>query len=189
MYQVLPAGKTPGGLYFLSNLDQTFPYPVEIVFSYKGKGNGTNKTSAEVLKTELATKVLVEFYPLAGCVATSWDGKMLVRCNGEGVPFVEATCEYEMELLGNINPMNRRELRIVHPLQLSRRVTTFKCGGIVVGVVLNHVLIDGKSFIHFVNSWAEVARGMTLSVLPHLWIDLYYLQGSLQSSILLMMNT
>lgn len=177
-FRVLPAAKTPCDLYFLSNLDQIFAYPMEIVFSYKGKENGTNETSTEVLKTALA-KVLVEFYPLAGCLTTSFDGKMFVRCNGEGVPFVEATCEHKMESLGDITNINSTNLRaLVHNNEkaqnildvppLTVQVTTFKCGGIVVGVVFNHVLFDGISFTDFMNSWAEGARGMPLSVLPHL---------------------
>ena len=47
-------------------------------------------------------------------------------------------------------------------------MTKFKCGGIVLGVGFNHVLVDGKAFANFLNSWAEVARGMPLSTPPYM---------------------
>ncbi|CAI9754471.1 unnamed protein product [Fraxinus pennsylvanica] len=79
--QVLPSGKTPGGLYLLSNLDQTFPYPIEILF--------------------------------ACCLDTDWGGKMMVNCTGDGVPFVEAFSEDEIEVLGDLtiaDPLKLRKL-------------------------------------------------------------------------------
>ena len=106
---VLPAGKTSKGLYFLSNLDQSFPYPIEIVFAFKGDGKQTD-TAAKVIKEALA-KTLVEFYPLAGCLTTSWDGKMMSRCTGEGVPFVEAVSDNDMEVLGDITIIDPVKLR------------------------------------------------------------------------------
>ncbi|CAK9161545.1 unnamed protein product [Ilex paraguariensis] len=110
---VLPAGKTSKGLYFLSNLDQIFPYPIEIVFAFKGDGKQT-ETSAKAIKEALA-KTLVEYYPLAGCLTTSWDGKMMSRCTGEGVPFVEAVSDNDMEVLGDITIIDPVKLRkLVH---------------------------------------------------------------------------
>ena len=107
---VQPAAKTYKGLYFLSNLDQTFPYPIEIVFTYKNDGIGKSPSS-EFLKETLA-KTLVEFYPFAGCLTTTWDGRMIVRCTGKGVPFVEAFSEKNMgEVLGDIHFQDTSTLR------------------------------------------------------------------------------
>ncbi|XVF44779.1 hypothetical protein PTKIN_Ptkin02bG0151300 [Pterospermum kingtungense] len=60
-------------------------------------GNAT-----EIIKESLA-KILVEFYPFAGCLCVTKDGKMVVRCTGEGVPFVEAVSNSTIEELGDIS--------------------------------------------------------------------------------------
>ncbi|CAA3015432.1 omega-hydroxypalmitate O-feruloyl transferase [Olea europaea subsp. europaea] len=110
--QVVPTGKTPEGLYLLSNLDQTFPYPIEIVFAFNGNGTNINNPS-EILKTSLA-KILQVLYPFAGCLDTSWDGKIIVNCTGHSVLFVEPYSEDEMEVLG--------DLTIIDPLKLRKLI-------------------------------------------------------------------
>ncbi|KAL2482191.1 Omega-hydroxypalmitate O-feruloyl transferase [Forsythia ovata] len=176
--QVVPSGKTPGGLYLLSNLDQTFPYPIEIVFAYKGNGTNIVKNPTEILKTSLA-KILEDFYPFAGCLDTTWDGKMMVNCTGDGVLFVEALIDEDMEVLGDltiIDPLKLRKLihfnetaqNILEVPPLTVQVTRFKCGGIILGVAFNHILVDDKAFADFTKCWCEVARGLPLSVPPYL---------------------
>ncbi|KAA8524889.1 hypothetical protein F0562_011312 [Nyssa sinensis] len=173
--QVGPATTTRNGLYFLSNLDQIIPCAIEILFAYKGDERGRDTATAfEVIKEALA-KILVEYYPIAGCLTRGWDGKMMVRCSGEGVPFVKAISENEMAVLGDINIIDPVKLRkLIHfnegtdqnildvPL-LTVQVTRFKCGGIIVGVRFNHMLMDGKSLTDFISSWAKVAREEPLS--------------------------
>ncbi|XWS72648.1 hypothetical protein CRYUN_Cryun02cG0058300 [Craigia yunnanensis] len=46
------------------------------------------------------------------------------------------------------------------------KVTRFKCGGVCLGIGLQHTLGDGAAGIHFINSWAEMARGLPLSTEP-----------------------
>ncbi|XVE62641.1 hypothetical protein DITRI_Ditri06bG0135200 [Diplodiscus trichospermus] len=100
------AEKTFDGLYLLSNLDQTYPFSVEIVLAYrKGKGNAT-----EMIKESLA-KILVKFYPFAGSLTTASNGKMAVRCTGEGVPFVEAVSSSTIQELGDISWVDLTKLR------------------------------------------------------------------------------
>lgn len=45
-------------------------------------------------------------------------------------------------------------------------MTKFKCGGFVLGVNVNHCMVDGISAMQFVNAWGETARGMDLSISP-----------------------
>lgn len=105
---IRPAGKTLDGLYHLSNLDQTYPFFVEVVFAYR-KGIGIN--AAEMTKESLA-KILVKFYPLAGClISGTGDGKMVVNCTGEGVPFVEAASNSTIEELGDLTRVDPVKLR------------------------------------------------------------------------------
>ncbi|XVE49539.1 hypothetical protein DITRI_Ditri01bG0090800 [Diplodiscus trichospermus] len=172
---IRPAEKTFDGLYLLSNLDQTYPFCVEIVFAYrKGMGN-----AAEMIKESLA-KILVKFYPFAGRLTVAWDGKMVVRCTeDQGVPFVEAVSNSTVEELGDLSRVDPAKLRklvyyqaevnsILDVPPLTVQITSFKCGGIVVGIALNHVVVDAKGLTDFVNYWAEITRGLPLSVDPYL---------------------
>ncbi|KAA8524888.1 hypothetical protein F0562_011311 [Nyssa sinensis] len=150
--QVGPATTTRNGLYFLSNLDQIIPCVIEILFAYKGDERGRDTATAiEVIKEALA-KILVEFYPIAGCLTRGWDGKMMVKCSGEGVPFVKAISENEMAVLGDIN--------IIDPVKLRDKVQVW---GNYSWSTFNHMLMDGKSLTDFISSWAKVAREEPLS--------------------------
>lgn len=176
--RVSPARETFGGLYALSNLDQTFPYVIEIVFTFEGEGRGRRPAAIETIRESLA-KALVEFYPFAGRLVVGSDGRMAVRCTGEGVPFVEATSEDDIAALGDVSTINPAMLRklvkhsdgaptILEVPLLTVQVTTFKCGGIVVGIVMNHVLVDGKALTDFIACWNDLARAKPPSVLPFL---------------------
>ncbi|KAL5574434.1 hypothetical protein UlMin_016133 [Ulmus minor] len=47
-------------------------------------------------------------------------------------------------------------------------VTYFKCGGVSLGVGMEHHVVDGASSLHFVNSWSDMARGFNLTIPPFL---------------------
>ncbi|GLT64717.1 hypothetical protein SLA2020_371920 [Shorea laevis] len=173
---VHPAAETFKGLYFLSNIDQTFPSPIEIMFSYEGNGTG-NENAADVMKESLA-KNLVKFYPLAGSLTLGLDRKMHVQCTGEGVLFVEATSDCTLEELGDISYINSKFRELIHyvdgvdsilnvPL-LTVQMTRFRCGGIVLGIAMNHILMDGEALLYFLKSWGKITRGIHLSVEPYL---------------------
>ncbi|XP_039173435.1 omega-hydroxypalmitate O-feruloyl transferase-like [Eucalyptus grandis] len=175
---VSPVRETFGGLYILSNLDQTFPYVIETVLTFKGEGRGRPPTTIETIKDSLA-KALVEFYPFAGRLVVGSDGRMAVRCTGEGVLFVEATSEDDIGVLGDISAINPTMLRklvkhsdgaptILEVPLLTVQVTTFKFGGIVIGILMNHVLVDGKALTDFVAYWTDLARAKPPSILPFL---------------------
>lgn len=108
-----PAFQTYEGIYFLSNLDQPLAYIIETVYCFRGEAS---QSTGEVLKEALA-KVLVYYYPLAGTLMRGSDGKLVVRCPGEGVVFVEAIAEHEMEVLGDIT--------MPDPVKLKKLVHTF----------------------------------------------------------------
>ncbi|XVF48387.1 hypothetical protein PTKIN_Ptkin03bG0186400 [Pterospermum kingtungense] len=53
-----------------------------------------------------------------------------------------------------------------HPLVISQ-VTSFKCGRVCLGVGIHHTLADGTSVFTFINTWSEIARGLShASVAP-----------------------
>ncbi|KAJ6734324.1 N-BENZOYLTRANSFERASE PROTEIN putative-RELATED [Salix purpurea] len=45
-------------------------------------------------------------------------------------------------------------------------VTSFKCGGVCLGVGWHHTLADGTGALHFINSWATLARGLSITIPP-----------------------
>jgi shikimate O-hydroxycinnamoyltransferase len=49
---------------------------------------------------------------------------------------------------------------------LIEQVTHFKCGGITLAANWAHPVADGFSGFHFMKSWAELARGEEVSLLP-----------------------
>lgn len=172
---VPPAEETKKGLYFLSNLDQNIAVIVRTVYCFKSGERG-NEKAGEVLKNALK-KVLVHYYPLAGRLTISLEGKLIVDCTGEGALFVEAEANCSMEEIGDITKPDPGTLGMLvydipgakHILQmppLVAQVTKFKCGGFALGLCMNHCMFDGIGAMEFVNSWGEVARDLPLSIPP-----------------------
>ena len=48
------------------------------------------------------------------------------------------------------------------------QVTYFKCGGVSLGVCVDHHIVDAFSAFLFVNSWSEFTRGLDLTIRPFL---------------------
>lgn len=97
---VPPAEETEKGLYFLSNLDQNIAVIVRTIYCFKSDSRG-NEEAVEVIKKALS-KVLVHYYPLAGRLTISTEGKLIVDCTGEGAVFVEAETDCGIEEIGDI---------------------------------------------------------------------------------------
>ncbi|KAK2385028.1 omega-hydroxypalmitate O-feruloyl transferase [Trifolium repens] len=175
---VLPAEPTKKGLYYLSNLDQNIAYPVRTIYCYKHYSKG-NEDVTKVIKDSLS-KILVHYYPMAGRLTISSEGKLIIDCTEEGVVFVEAEANCMMEDLGDMTkPKNIEILRkLVYDIPNAKnlleipplliQVTKFKCGGFVLGVNVNHCMNDGISAMQFVNSWSDIARGLDLKIPPFL---------------------
>lgn len=96
---VPPAEDTEKGLYFLSNLDQNIAVIVRTIYCYKSDVKG-NEDAVEVVKNALS-RVLVHFYPIAGRLTISSEGKLIVNCTGEGAVFVEAEADCEITEIGD----------------------------------------------------------------------------------------
>ncbi|PQM43168.1 omega-hydroxypalmitate O-feruloyl transferase [Prunus yedoensis var. nudiflora] len=174
---VPPAEETEKGLYYLSNLDQNIAVIVRTIYCFKSDLKG-NEEAVAIIKSALS-KVLVHYYPLAGRLSISTEGKLIVDCTGDGAVFVEAEANCEMEKIGDITKPDPLTLgKLVHDIPgaknileippLVAQVTKFRCGGFVLGLCINHCMFDGLGAMEFVNSWGETARGLPLKVTPFL---------------------
>uniref|UniRef100_A0A2P2K4A3 Taxadien-5-alpha-ol O-acetyltransferase n=1 Tax=Rhizophora mucronata TaxID=61149 RepID=A0A2P2K4A3_RHIMU len=173
---VPPAEETEKGLYLLSNLDQNIAVLVRTIYCFKSVDGKGNEDAVEVIKNALS-KVLVHYYPLAGRLTISSEGKLIVDCTGEGAVFVEAAANCVITEIGDVtkpDPVTLGKLVYDIPgaqnvLQIPpvvAQVTKFKCGGFALGLCMSHCMFDGLGAMEFVNSWGEVARGLPLKVPP-----------------------
>lgn len=47
-----------------------------------------------------------------------------------------------------------------------QQVTRFKCGGVALGCGVHHTLSDGLSSLHFINTWSDISRGLSIAIPP-----------------------
>ncbi|KAJ4958412.1 hypothetical protein NE237_025523 [Protea cynaroides] len=171
---VRPAQDTPQGKLWISNLDLIVPGGhTASVYFYRSNGS-SNFFDASVLK-ETLSKALVPFYPMAARLNRDGDGRVQINCNAEGVLLVEAETSSVIDDFGDFAPTTELNQLIPavdysedissYPLLLLQ-VTRFKCGGISLGVGMQHNVVDGMSRLHFINMWSDMARGLNLSIPP-----------------------
>ncbi|CAK9172068.1 unnamed protein product [Ilex paraguariensis] len=171
---VTPAKSTPTQKLWNSNLDLLVGR-IHLLTVYFYRPNGSvNFFDARVLKKALSN-VLVSFYPMAGRLGRDDKGRIEVNCNGQGVLFVEAESDSAIDDLGDFTPSLelRRLIPAVdysgdissYPLVILQ-VTYFKCGGVSIGTGVHHTLSDGASSLHFINTWSDIARGLSIAIPP-----------------------
>ncbi|KAI3457809.1 hypothetical protein Pfo_014472 [Paulownia fortunei] len=174
---VPPAEETKKGLYFLSNLDQNIAVIVRTIYCFRADDKG-NENAAKTIR-EALENILVHYYPLAGRLRVSSEGKLIVDCTGEGAVFVEAEANCAIQELGDMtqpDPLTLGKLvyeipgskNILQIPPLVAQVTKFKCGGFTLGLCVNHCMLDGISAMEFVNAWGTTARGLPLTAPPFL---------------------
>ncbi|CAL8133210.1 unnamed protein product [Prunus armeniaca] len=168
---------TPRGPLWLSNLDLVFPplHTPSVYFYRPSYGHEHNFFHPEGLKQALI-KALVPFYPMAGRLKLNdQDGRLEVDFNAEGVLFVVAESFSTVDDFGdfasypNFLPLIPRIDYAAgissYPI-LVLQVTYFKCGGVSLGVAIEHHIADGVSALHFVNTWSSIARGDLSNITP-----------------------
>ncbi|GLJ40767.1 hypothetical protein SUGI_0842910 [Cryptomeria japonica] len=174
-----PAIPSPIQTMFLSNLDLYWiPFDnVQNFFFYRCSPSIQFHPLIQGLKRSLSS-VLVHFYPLAGRLKKGESGRMEVDCTNGGVQFMEASISvpfqdlekngfrykpYFQKLVPNVNLFADENHST--PL-LSIQVTAFEGAGLCIAIKLQHVIVDGASFYHFMTSWAECSRGIPISKPP-----------------------
>ncbi|PON89335.1 Transferase [Trema orientale] len=171
---VKPAAETPRRVLWNSNLDLVIPsIHTPSVYFYRPTG-AANFFDPSVMKQALS-KALVPFYPMAGRLRRDDDGRIEIDCNAEGVLFVEAESDSVIDDFGDFAPTPELR-RLIPPVDYSGgiasypllllQVTYFKCGGVSLGVGMQHHAADGFSGLHFVNTWSDIARGLDLTIPP-----------------------
>ncbi|KAL5228388.1 hypothetical protein ABZP36_016653 [Zizania latifolia] len=189
--RVVPAEPMPGGSLRLSWLDR---YPTQMalieslhVFKSSGfggvigggeDGDAVAVGPARTIERALA-RALVCYYPLAGRLALSDSGEVRVDCGNAGVWFTEAeaTCSLEdVDYLESPLMIAKDELLPPTPtgedereLVLLVQVTTFACGGFVVGFRFSHAVADGPGAAQFMTAVGEFARGAESITVEPLW--------------------
>ena len=101
---VKPSEPTENLVYFLSNLDQNIAIIVKTVYMFEAPAPGSAEASKEpslVFRESLA-KVLNHYYPLAGRLGISAEGKLNVHCYGQGAVFVDAEATGSVSDLGDL---------------------------------------------------------------------------------------
>ncbi|XP_050369604.1 shikimate O-hydroxycinnamoyltransferase-like [Argentina anserina] len=183
---VRPAAETPRQSLWLSNMDlvQTSTHTPSIyIYKPKDVDVGADKDNSffgkHVLKDALG-KALVPFYPLAGRLKRNMDdgdnGRLEIDCNAEGALFVVANSSSCIDDFGDFAPSSEFGRGILpsvdysggissYPLLLVQ-ITYLKCGGVALGVLLDHHLADGLSALHFINTWSDIARGVDNAIPP-----------------------
>uniref|UniRef100_A0A803MA99 Uncharacterized protein n=1 Tax=Chenopodium quinoa TaxID=63459 RepID=A0A803MA99_CHEQI len=99
------------------------------------------------------------------------NGRFEIDCNAVGALFVEVKTTHTLADLG----VGFRKIAISTcdysaglssiPL-LMVQITRFKCGSVCMGFTTHHHIVDALASAYFVVSWARVARGLELDVLP-----------------------
>ncbi|OIT31453.1 PREDICTED: methanol O-anthraniloyltransferase-like [Nicotiana attenuata] len=179
---VIPATATPRERKHLSDIDDqgSLRFQVPILMFYKYSPSMEGKDPAKVIKEGLS-KTLVFYYPFAGRIIELMpDRKLVVDCNGEGILFVEADAQVELDKLGDsIKPPCPYLDQLLYnvpgsaaiigcPLLLVQ-VTRFSCGGFAVGFRLNHTMTDAYGIKLFLNALTELIQGASTPTILPVW--------------------
>ncbi|KAL6572782.1 hypothetical protein OROMI_013740 [Orobanche minor] len=164
---ICPKSPTPKKTLYLSNLDdQKFlRFSIKYIYVFRKSVN------AETLKESLS-RVLVEYYPLAGrlkkCVQND-DRKLEIDCNGEGAVFAEAKMDLRAEEFVEFFAAkpNRSLRKLLYRVEapgfldippLVVQATNLLCGGMILCTAINHCFCDGIGTSQFLHAWAHICR-------------------------------
>lgn len=152
----------------LSDIDSVFlgrqPVPIQMAFYIPG-------TLSHSLLEQSLNSILPHFWPLAGTIHTSSNGKpevqsrkqlSKVRIGSRNEPLFHWSPQMDLNSLSQISitPLSQSET----PL-FSAQLTNIQ-GGQVLGVSMSHALADGYSFFFFLDQWAKQSR-LTPAIIPN----------------------
>lgn len=121
---VKPAEPTPQSRLWNSNLDLiVVRWHTPSVYFYRNTNSSGDFFDAEKMKSALG-KVLVPFYPMAGRLGRDLDGRVEIDCNGEGVLFVEAEVDGEIDDFGDFAPTMELK-RLIPKVEYTDDISSF----------------------------------------------------------------
>ncbi|CAM0952868.1 unnamed protein product [Alopecurus aequalis] len=173
---VKPSEATPQSPVWLSNLDLGARNSyMPMIYMFRTNIDFVQGFfSVDVLRKALA-RALVPFYPLAGRLSMALDGRVEIDCNAEGAVFIVAHSDVVLDdtecfvpskaTCDMFVPPYEKEAGAGSPLLLLQ-VTFLCCGGVVLGTAVHHYALDGRSSIHFIQTWASMARGAGRAIVP-----------------------
>ncbi|XP_023771985.1 alcohol acyltransferase 9 [Lactuca sativa] len=177
---IKPNSPAPNHILYLSNIDdQKFlRFSIKYIYLFQ------NSVAIDLLKSSLS-KVLVDYYPLAGRLKPLHlaheerdedDEKLQVECNGEGAVFAEAymdiTAQHFLQLSHKPNKSWRKLLfrvdarTFVETPPLVVQVTKLQCGGMIMCTAINHCLCDGIGTSQFLHAWSQLITKAVDNHLP-----------------------
>ncbi|XP_076899658.1 akuammiline synthase 1-like [Bidens hawaiensis] len=168
---VKPSSPTPSHLrtYNLSETDQRTAHvymPIILYYPNNETCSLTPDDKVQMLKKSLSQS-LTRYYPFAGKFHSPT--APYINCDDEGVVFVEAKNDSQMNMFQHISEDNDTVGQhyvdgMFWPKTPHRagivgvQVNHFACGGIAVGVTMSHRIGDGCNLGPFISYWASVAR-------------------------------
>ncbi|CAN6324376.1 unnamed protein product [Urochloa humidicola] len=180
---VTPARLTPRETKILSDMDDHYGHRVYIplveFFRCRATGGQVPNDPAAAVKAALA-EALVYYYPIAGRMRETDNGKLVVECTGEGVSFAEADAAVRLEELGTplLPPYpcveellpDAGDIQIVvgKPI-VAIQVTRFIHGGFAIGLQISHCIADGFGMVQFLKAIADMARGESAPMVLPVW--------------------
>ncbi|KAL1817727.1 shikimate O-hydroxycinnamoyltransferase [Daucus carota subsp. sativus] len=169
-----PSKPTPSEKLWNSNLDLVVGR-IHILTVYFYRPNGSQNFFDSRTVKEALSNVLVSFYPMAGRLGRDQEGRVEIDCNAKGVLYVEAESDNVVDDYGDFRPSLELR-RLVPEVDYSgdisscplfiAQVTRFKCGGVALGCGVHHTLSDGLSSLHFINTWSDISRGLSIAIPP-----------------------
>ncbi|KAL7141987.1 hypothetical protein ABFS83_08G091700 [Erythranthe nasuta] len=154
------------------------PMNVGVILLYDNPISPNNSKQTTTHFQESLSKILPQFYPLAGRYIKEDHS---VDCNDSDAEFVEAQVVDDVTL-SDVNLASERDVKLLNdyflppkfhqvdesptdPL-LSIRITRFKCGGLVVSVSVSHRIFDASSVGTFIAVWSNANKnpGMVGSI-------------------------
>ncbi|CAG8575169.1 7811_t:CDS:1 [Dentiscutata heterogama] len=152
----------------LSNCDILSP-PIYTGFVYFFK-NGLKKDNFMNIKKLLESlgDVLNDYYPLAGTLKSTSDGRIIIDCNDQGVQFIIAECSditinqlEEKNWEHAIIPYGLMPTTIPNktdPILSIIQHTTFADGSVTLGFGIHHYVTDGFGLFTFIENWGRKTR-------------------------------
>ncbi|CAG8847873.1 10892_t:CDS:1, partial [Racocetra persica] len=166
---VKPARPTKHVQIPLSNCDIILP-PVYVgpIYFFKNVLKKDNFMNIQKLLASLGD-VLNDYYPLAGTLKSTPDGRSIIDCNDRGIQFTIAECSGIT--FNQLEEKNWEHAVIPHglwqfpvipnkidPIPFMIQHTTFVDGSVALGFAMHHHIMDGQSLFTFIKNWGRRAR-------------------------------